>query len=102
MNCEYWKEIVDKLETDSYWAAHVLATCIDDEDSNLSEALKCVDDEELIEKTIFAYDDWIAQPSCDKILLKFEKQKVGEIFNRIKDPTENMKNGVLGLLELYY
>ncbi len=100
MDCEYWKDIVAKLRTKSYWAAHVLATCINEEGSNLSEALKCVSSDEIIENTVFAYEDWSAQPSCDEILAKFDKQRIAEIFERIQNPSENVKTGVLGFLEL--
>lgn len=100
MNCEYWKDIVAKLRTESTWASHVLSTFIHEEDSNLSEALKCVDAEEIIRNTIFAYEDCNAQPYCDEILLKFEKSKVVEVFEQIKNPSENIKKGVSRFLEL--
>jgi hypothetical protein len=99
MDCEYWKDIVAKLKTQSYWASHVLSTCISEESSNLSEALKCVSEEEVIENTIFAYEDWNAQPYCDQILFKFEKEKIIQVFTAIKTPTENMKKGYLYVIE---
>lgn len=101
MDCDYWKEIVSKLKilNQCRWAAHVLSTCIDEEGSNLSEALKCVNEEEIIKNTIYAYEDWNAQPYCDEILLQFEKQKIIKIFEQIENPSENLKKGVLGFPE---
>lgn len=101
-DCEYWKNIVAKLRNNSEcnWASHVLSTCINEEDSNLNEALKCVSAEEIIENTIFAYEDWDAQPYCDEILWCFEKQKIAEIFEQIENPSENMKKGISRFFEL--
>lgn len=76
MNCEYWFDSVEKLKTQSVWASHVLATCIDEEDSNLNKALNCVDEEKLIENVIFAYEKWDSQPNCDEILFMFDRGKL--------------------------
>ena len=100
MNCEYWKDIVSRLRTESNWASQVLATCINEEDSNLNEALKCVSTKEIIENTIYAYEDWDAQPYCDEILFQFEKSEIAKIYEKIENPRENMKKGVLRFLEL--
>lgn len=99
MNCEYWKDVVEKLKTQSNWASHVLATSEDDY-FNLSEALKCVSEEEIIENTLFAYENWDAQPYCDDILGEFEKMKIIEIFKQIEHPTENMKKGFYRFCDL--
>lgn len=99
MKCEYWKDIVAKLKTHSNWASHVLSTSEDDY-FNLSEALKCVSEEEIIENTLFAYEDLYSQPYCDDILSQFDKQKISEIFKNIQRPTENMKNSIMRFLEL--
>ncbi len=100
MDCKYWKDIVEKLKTQSVWASHVLSTCIDEEYSNLCEALKCVSEEKIIENTIFAYEDWDAQPYCDEILSQFDKQEIIEVFGQIEDPNENMKKGFYRFLGL--
>ena len=100
MNCDYWKDIVAKLKTESNWASHVLSTCVNEESSNLTEALKCVNEKEIIENTIFAYEDWDSQPYCDEILFQFDKQKIAEVFGQIKNPTENMEKGFSRFLEL--
>lgn len=99
MNCEYWNDIVAKLRTESVWASHVLSTYVDEEGSNLSEALKCVSAEEIIENTIFAYNDWDAYVYCREILLQFNKQKVIEIYEQIKNPSENMFTGFSDVLK---
>ncbi len=100
MDCEYWKDIVARLLTESNWASHVLATFINEEGSNLSQALNCVDTETIIENVIFAYDDWSAQPYCDEILYKFDKEQIILVFEKIEMPTENMKKGFYRFLEL--
>jgi hypothetical protein len=100
MNCEYWKDIIARLRTESVWASHVLSTCIDEEDSNLNKALKCVNAKEIIENTIYAYQDWDAQPYCDEILFQFKKHEIAKIFEQIKNPNENIKKGILRFLEL--
>jgi len=66
----------------------------------LQEALTCLPAEEIVENTIFAYQDWDAQPCCDEILLQFEKQKVIDVFGQIANPNENMKKGFLRFLDL--
>ena len=99
MNCEYWKDIVARLRTESNWASHVLSTCIVEEGSNLSEALKCVSAGEIIENTIFAYNDWSAYAYCREILLQFDKQTVIEIYEQIENPSEKMIVGVSDVLE---
>ena len=99
-NCEYWKEIVAKLLTDSNWAAHVLSTLIEEKGSNFEEALECVERKEIIVNTIYAYDDWSAQPYCDEILGQFEKDEVIRNFDTIDSPSENMKTWVSGLFDL--
>jgi hypothetical protein len=99
MNCEYWKDIVARLRTESTWASHVLSTCIDEKGSNLNEALKCVSAEEIIENTIFAYNDLDAYVYCREILLQFKKQKVIEIYEQINNPSENVITGVSDILE---
>jgi hypothetical protein len=93
-SCEYWKSIVTKLrnESECNWASHVLSTCVDEEGSNLSEALKCVSAEEIIENTIFAYQNSDAQPYCDEILFQFEKQKIIDVFEQMEKPNENNEN----------
>jgi len=98
MDREYWKEIVSKLKilNECNWASHVLASDVE----NLKEALKCVSEEELIENTIFAYEDWDSQPYCDEILFRFNRQKISEVFEKIDNPTENMKKGITRFLEL--
>ena len=101
MDCEYWKDVVAKLKTQSKWASHVLSSCIDEEGSNLSEALKCVSEREVIENTLFAYEDWSSQPYCDEILLQFDKRKITEVFDRIKKPTKNMEKGFYRVLTLW-
>ena len=100
MDCEYWKEIVSKLKilSECNWAAHVLSTCIDEEDSNLSEALKCVSAEQIIENTIFAYNDWDAYVYCREILLQFSREKITEIYEQIENPSEKMRVGVSDVL----
>jgi hypothetical protein len=100
MDCEYWKNIVARLRVESNWASHVLATFADEKDSNLREALKCVSAEEIIENTIYAYEDWSAQPYCDEILFQFKKSEIIKIFENIKSPSENMKKGVSRFFEL--
>lgn len=100
MDCEYWKDIVAKLKTQSNWASHVLSTFIDEDNSNLNEALKCVSKEVIIENTIFAYEDWSSQPYCDEILSQFDKQKISEVFDQIEKPTKNMEKGFLRFLTL--
>jgi hypothetical protein len=99
MNCEYWKDIVARLRTESTWASHVLSTCIGEEGSNLSEALKCVSAEEIIENTIFAYKDWDAYVYCREILLQFNKQKVINIYEQINNPSKKMIVGVSDVLK---
>ena len=99
MKCEYWKGIVAKLRTESNWASHVLSTFIDEEGSNLSEALKCVSAEEIIENTIFACNDSDSYVYCREILLKFDKQKVIEIYKQVENPSEKMTVGVSDVLE---
>lgn len=100
MNCEYWRDIVVRLRTESVWASHVLSTCIDEDDSNLRKALECVSAKEIIENTIYAYHDSDAQPYCDEILFQFEKTTIIKIYERIENPSENTKKGVLRFLEL--
>ena len=100
MNCEYWKDIVTRLRTESTCASHVLSTCIDGEFSNLNEALKCVTAKEIIENTIYAYEDWDAQPYCDEILFQFENPEIVKIYEQIENPSENIKKGVLRFLDL--
>lgn len=97
MDCEYWKEIVSKLKilNECNWASHVLASDVE----NLTESLKCVSEEEIIENTIFAYNDWSAYPYCREILLYFEKQKVLEVYKQIENPSENMSLGFADILE---
>ena len=99
-DCEYWKEIVAKLLTSSNWAAHVLSTLIEEEGSNFEQALECVERKEIIVNTIYAYDDWSAQPYCDQILAQFKQDEVMRNFGGIDNPSENMKTGVLGLFDL--
>jgi len=67
--------------------------------TNLGIALKCVNQEEIIEGTIYAYSDWSAQPSCDLILAQFDARKVESVFHNIESPTQEMKLGVEGFLE---
>lgn len=99
MDCKYWKDIIERLKTESNWAAHVLSTCIDEEGSNLSQALECVSAEKIIENVFFAYEDWSAQPYCDLILYKFEKESIIRVFDNIENATENMKKGFLNVIE---
>jgi hypothetical protein len=98
MDCDYWKGIVSKLKilSECNWAAHVLTSDIE----NLEEAIKCLPAEEIIENTIYAYEDWNAQPYCDEILFQFEKQKIIEVFDRIENPSENMNKGFFRFIEL--
>lgn len=63
------------------------------------EALKCVSAEEIIENTIFAYNDLDAYVYCREILLQFNKQKVVEIYEQINNPSEEMIIGVSDVLE---
>ena len=103
-NYDYWKTIVAKLKIteECNWAAHVLATKIDDDfsDSNLGQALKYIPAEEIIENTIFAYRDWSAQPYCDEILLNFEEIQIREVFESIKNVDEIMKRGINRFFEI--
>ncbi len=99
MDCEYWKDIVARLRTESNWASHVLCTCIDEEGSNLSQALECVAAKTIIENVIFAYGDWSVQPYCDQILYKFDKEQIISVFEQIEKPTKNMEKGVSFVLE---
>lgn len=99
-HAEYWRGIVARLRTDSNWAAHVLATGIDEDDSNLNQALKYVNKEEIIENTIRAYEDWSAQPYCDEILAQFDKRIVANIYGQIENPSQNLEKGVSRFLNL--
>ncbi|MEQ1605216.1 MAG: hypothetical protein ABL999_10140 [Pyrinomonadaceae bacterium] len=96
VDCTYWQDIVGKLRSNSTWAAHVLAT----DEHNLSEALKCVDEEIVIENTIFAYREESAQPYCDEVLLQFDKEKVRAVFVRMIDANEDIKKLVERFLDL--
>ena len=69
MNCDYWKDIVQQLldENQCQWAAHVLSTMLryretlkesrlsenELNDTNLGMALKCIDQDEIVEKKRF-------------------------------------------------
>lgn len=96
----YWKNIVAKLLTESNWASHVLSTCIDEEDSNLDQALKYVPLDKVIGNTIMAYEDWSAQPYCDEILSQFNKLKILAIYERIENPSKNVEKGMSRFLSL--
>ena len=89
-----------KIANESTRASHVLSTCIDEEFSNLNEALKCVTAKEIIENTIYAYEDWDAQPYCDEILFQFENPEIVKIYEQIENSSENIKKGILRFLEL--
>ena len=96
MNCEYWKDIVQQLHDldRCNWASHVLSTEFvfknsltesklnenDLMETNLELALKCVSQEEIIEGTIYAYRDWLAQLYCDLILAQFETTKILSVY----------------------
>jgi hypothetical protein len=105
MDCEYWKEIVRQLRNPSQcnWASHVLSSGLrepsDSESSNLAQALRCVDEADLIEAAIYAYRDSSSQPYCDSILASFDAEEILSVFLKMESPDQSMKVGTLSVLQ---
>ena len=99
MDCSYWKDIIARLKDGDDWAAHVLSTDVD-EYWNLSEAKKCVADEEIVEAAILGFENPSSQPYCDEILGQFDGSVVHRVYSKVTPVTDTIRQSVERFFDL--